>query len=83
MPILNAIIYAPTLRPDGSVVDQPGYDPKTGVYASFEPDRFLPIDPMPNRNDAIQAIKKLKSLFNTFPFASDADRSVMLATKHI
>lgn len=80
LPILKAIIYAPTLRPDGSVVDQPGYDPKSGVYASFEPDSFLPIDPKPNRNDAIQAIKTLKSLFNTFPFASDADRSVVLAT---
>lgn len=80
LPALSAIIYAPTLRPDGSVIDQPDYDPRSGIYASFDPDRFLPIAQRPTRNDAIQAIKTLKSLFNTFPFASDADCSVVLAT---
>jgi len=79
MPLVTAIIQAPTLRKDGSVIDQPGYDQSTGIYASFEPDEFLPIDEAPNRADAIDALRVLKSSINTFPFAEAADRSVALA----
>jgi putative DNA primase/helicase len=34
-PVLTGVISAPTLRPDLSVLDQPGYDPQTGLYADF------------------------------------------------
>src|SRR5579885_1892985 len=32
LPSLHAVATAPTLRPDGSIIDRPGYDRATGVY---------------------------------------------------
>jgi putative DNA primase/helicase len=32
LPVIRAIINAPTLREDGSMLDQPGYDERTGIY---------------------------------------------------
>lgn len=34
-PVLTGVISCPTLRPDFSVIDTPGYDPQTGLYADF------------------------------------------------
>lgn len=34
-PVLTGVISAPTLRPDFSVLDQSGYDPRTGLYVDF------------------------------------------------
>jgi hypothetical protein len=31
LPVLTRVISAPTLRPDGSILDTPGYDPATGL----------------------------------------------------
>src|SRR5690606_3990739 len=30
--VLRGIIEAPTMRPDGSILSEPGYDPATGIY---------------------------------------------------
>jgi putative DNA primase/helicase len=34
-PALTGVIAHPTLRPDFSLLDEPGYDPRTGLYADF------------------------------------------------
>ena len=31
LPVLKGLIEAPTLRRDGSLLDKPGYDPKSGL----------------------------------------------------
>ena len=40
---LEGIVEAPTLRPDGSLLDTPGYDPATGLW--FEPEETFPAIP--------------------------------------
>src|SRR5579863_8472489 len=32
LPLLHAVVTAPTLRPDGSIIEQPGYDAASGIY---------------------------------------------------
>ena len=32
VPVLEGIVFTPTFRPDGSMIDVPGYDPDTGLY---------------------------------------------------
>jgi hypothetical protein len=73
------LINAPTLRPDGSVLDRPGYDEATGFY--FDPGgiTFLPIRLRPLRKYALAALAALKYLIRTFPFASPESRSVALS----
>jgi hypothetical protein len=79
IPPLLGIIEAPTLRPDGSVLQQPGYDPATGLY--FDPgDTVFPNVPEhPTRNNALAALEELKCPLKDFPFASDADQAVALS----
>ena len=76
---LNGIIQAPSLRFDGSILDQPGYDRATGLF--FEPrDATFPrVRISPSRGDALECLARIKSQVATFPFISDADRSVWLS----
>jgi putative DNA primase/helicase len=74
------VITAPTMKPDGSVLDQPGYDGATKLY--FSPDRHLimpTIDGSPSRSDAEAALTLLRELISQFPFETPLDEAVALA----
>ena len=79
LPRLAGVIHAPTLRPDGSVLDRPGYDQATGLL--FEPlgDVFPPVPDNPDQENAAEALLLLKELIGTFPFVADADTAVALS----
>ena len=79
-PNVAGVITVPTLRPDGSLLDQPGYDEATQLY--FTPDRWLDmpaIKAAPSRDDALAALAFLDGLLDEFPFVTPLDRSVALA----
>jgi hypothetical protein len=76
---LTGIIQAPTLRPDGTILDQPGYDPETGLLFDPAGVTFPDIPDAPSRQDALGALEKLKALIRHFPFVSNADESVALS----
>ena len=65
---LLGILESPSLRPDGKVIDVPGYDDVTKfLYApSCE---FLPVPESPTQEDAIRALEELREVFVDFPFA--------------
>jgi hypothetical protein len=79
LPLLTRVISAPTLRSDGSVLDEPGYDPRTGLLFDSQGIVFSRIPPSPTRGDAVTAVNVLKELITTFPFIDDASRSVALS----
>lgn len=74
---LHGVTHTPALRPDGSIIDQPGYDPETGYL--FLPDRDL--DLIQIRDDRLQMvdIRKARDLLlvltNEFPWVSDDDHA--------
>jgi hypothetical protein len=68
-PVLTGLTSAPTLRADGSLLDAPGYDPVSGLYAAFEPGEFPSINPSPTQNDARDALAVLDDLFSECAFA--------------
>lgn len=75
---LVAVITAPTLRLDGSVLDVPGHDEISGlVYYSedLDPPR-VPAAPTPQ--DALQALRFLWRPFSKFPLVDDVARGVVL-----
>lgn len=77
-PQLRAVVSAPTLRPDGTILDQKGYDASTGIL--FASDLDWPAMPdRPTEADAQAALSALRDLVGTFPFVSPADRSGALA----
>jgi putative DNA primase/helicase len=79
LPVLTGMIISPTLRPDGTILDLPGYDTETGLLFDPKGCRFPVIPRDPNRAMALRALGFLKNLISTFPFVSEADRAVALS----
>jgi putative DNA primase/helicase len=77
---IAGVITCPTLRPDGSVLSEPGYDPATRLYLMPDPTLQLPdIPPKPTRIQAEAALKFLSDLLTEFPFKTDAHKAVALS----
>jgi hypothetical protein len=79
LPVLTGMIISPTLRPDGTILDLPGYDTETGLLFDPKGCRFPVIPRDPDRAMALRALGFLKNLISTFPFVSEADRAVALS----
>lgn len=80
LPDLLGFTETPTITDECRVIDQPNYDEASGLFCAFTniPGYQRP-PPKPTRKDASHAAERLQSLFDSFPFVSDADRSAMLA----
>jgi hypothetical protein len=74
---LCAIATAPTLRPDGSVLNTAGYDGATHLLLVAE--RFADIPDNPTEDQLRKAADDLWYPFRDFPFVDDVSRGVMLA----
>jgi putative DNA primase/helicase len=78
-PILHGVITAPTLRADGSVLSEPGYDAATGLLFDPRGVAFPAIPEQPTRASAEAAYESLCKLIKDFPFKQDHDRQVALS----
>jgi hypothetical protein len=75
---LVAVVTAPTMRADGSVLDVPGHDAESGLLYFSEdanPPR-VPVNPTPA--DALAALRFLWRPFAKFPLVNDVARGVVL-----
>jgi hypothetical protein len=74
-PPLEGITECPTMRPDGSILQTPGYDAASGVI--YEPGdlRFPQIPETPTSADLVVSKALLADLFADFPFVADSDRA--------
>ncbi len=76
-PILEAVIECPVVRPDGSVLDSPGYDAATKLMLSLPNGFSLPrIPERPTQEHARRAASFLqKELLGDFPFQNESARA--------
>jgi hypothetical protein len=74
---LTAVVEMPTLRADGSILSQPGYDLATGIILRTD----TPFTPpaRPTKDDAVAAVKALLEVVEDFPFAKAEHRTAWLA----
>jgi hypothetical protein len=79
VPVVEGLVFTPTFRPDGSMIDVPGYDSDTGLY--FHPNgvAWLGLSVAPTLGDAQRALRRLRAVFRDFPFAADQHRSAVYA----
>ena len=77
-PVLEGVVDAPTLRPDGSVLAAPGYDPLTGLLL-HPSGRFPAVPDRPTPADCAAARTALEEPFRDFPFRDAGDLSAALA----
>jgi putative DNA primase/helicase len=75
---LSGVITTPTLRPDGTIFSDEGYDPATQLLL-LRPPTLPTIPAKPTRDDAIDALQILDSLLSEFPFVDGPSRSVALS----
>ena len=66
-PHVNGIITTPTLRPDGSLLVDPGYDPETELYLAPGL-QIPPIPEQPTKDQALAALRLLTDLLSEFGF---------------
>ena len=76
---LAGVVNAPTLRADGSILDQHGFDVATGLL--FEPGScvFESVPDQPTKDDADEALSRLEELVESFPFVAASDQAVALS----
>lgn len=80
VPTVAGIITTPTLRPDGSLLREPGYDQMTRLYLVDDPAlRLPPIPETPSRQQALEALGRIADLLAEFPFVAPVDRAVALS----
>ncbi len=76
---LRGVIEAPTLRPDGTLLTEPGYDSRTGLYYDPPVGLRVPVPVVPTHAEAKQAYDLLFDLVCDFPFERDYHRSAAVA----
>ena len=77
-PEVVGIVGAPTMRPDGSILSEFGYEPETRLWCNSDIE-LPPIPAKPSRAQAEAALKLLKGLLSGFPSVSAVDRAVAVA----
>jgi putative DNA primase/helicase len=84
-PSVVGIVNSPTMRPDGSLITEPGYDARTQLWYKPAGDVELARVPdQPTKADAQAALRALNDLLAGFPFTKGEDgnsvaKSVALA----
>jgi hypothetical protein len=73
---LSGIVEAPTMRVDGTILDQQGYDSNSGLYYDNGKVAFDLIPTEPTKADALRALEKLSSVVEGFPFDGNEDGRV-------
>jgi hypothetical protein len=76
---LMGLLDVPTLRANGSLLSQPGYDVATGLLLVPSETEVPRLPVAPTRHDALAALELLRDLISGFPFVAEADRSVALS----
>jgi type II secretory pathway component PulM len=79
-PPLTGFVECPVLRPDGSVLDQPGYDSRTALV--YLPDARLEMPEVlaePTREDALTALARVRQAYQDFPYKNGASWANALA----
>jgi putative DNA primase/helicase len=77
IPTLTALAQAPTLRPDGELIHEPGYDKSTGILLAS--DLKVTVPEALTKTAAEQALERLTDLLRDFDFVNHAGKSAWLS----
>jgi hypothetical protein len=75
---LVGVTESPLLRVDGSVLEDPGWDSRSGwLYRPAQ--SFPPVPSKPSQSDATAGLALLLDVLADFPYAGEADRHAVIA----
>jgi hypothetical protein len=73
---LRGIVHTPVLRPDGTILEAPGYDPATGLLHLPEDGlRVPPVSAHPTEAEVKAAVDLIDEMLAGFNFVTESDRS--------
>lgn len=75
---LLAVVTAPTLRLDGSILDRPGHDADSGLLYYSEHPNPPRVPPKPSVQEALQALRTLWEPLRMFPLVDSVANAVTL-----
>ena len=75
---IQGVLTTQTLRVDGTILAEAGYDAKTQLLL-VDPPILPPIPDNPSKDEAGRALQTLQELLTEFPFVDETSRSVALA----
>ena len=75
---LVAVATAPCLKPDGTVMQTPGYDADTATLY-WPSDSYVAVSENPSRDDAKGALEAIREIVCDFPFAKPEHESAWIA----
>jgi hypothetical protein len=79
-PPLDSIIEFPVVRPDGTLITQPGYDPVTRLVYAPVPSLQIPTIPEhPTIEDIVRARAILDEVIGEFPYQNEASHANAIA----
>lgn len=78
LPELIGITRQPSVRKDGTIRTEPGYDLETKLYGDFKACEFTVPD-APTKKDAERALNEIEALLEEFPFEEECDCSAAVA----
>jgi len=79
-PKLVGVTESPLLRPDGTILQKPGYDPETGyLYKPSEGFEMPEVPLNPTKEKIEDAVDLVKEVFCDFPFVDEASRANTIA----
>ncbi len=76
LPLLAGIVNCPSIAVDGRLLDQPGYDPVTGVLYDPLGVSFPRVPDFPDRGAAEKAMVRVLQLLDTFDLVTPDDKAV-------
>jgi hypothetical protein len=77
---LDGVVEAPVLRPDGSILDNAGYDPETRLYYAPDPDlQVTEIAEHPSCDHIKAAVDLINLAIGDFPFVDHASQANAIA----
>lgn len=79
LPPLLGAVTAPTMRPDGSIIDVPGYDKATAIVFNPHGVVFPTVCSQPSREEALKALAGIERILRGFTFVTPADKAVALS----
>ncbi|CAK0749888.1 hypothetical protein CCP3SC1_1910003 [Gammaproteobacteria bacterium] len=78
IPPVIGISGCPTIRKNGTLILDSGYDRKSGIYVDYQGPQVIVKD-NPTQEDALEALELLKKPLAEFPFVNEESRSVILS----
>jgi putative DNA primase/helicase len=75
---LRGVLEAPSIRPDGTLIQDAGYDAATG-YLYVPNATYAPVDEHPTQDQARAALDELVDVFSDFPYAKPHHAMIPIA----